>query len=167
MSPLPGRLGMLTAKDVMTGQVIHVRQSDTLAEAAQTFRQHHITGAPVVDDAGNLVGIISVWDLIRTDASESAPRGSIGLPAEGASAWAYFEQAASTASRPGDGTVQDRMTRRVTSVGMDASLIAVARAMCDGHWHRVPVVDDQGKLTGIVSTMDILAAMVNAADEPQ
>jgi CBS-domain-containing membrane protein len=37
--------------------------------------------------------------------------------------------------------------------------------MCDGHWHRVPVVDDAGALCGIISTMDVLAALVNAADE--
>ena len=46
-----------------------------------------------------------------------------------------------------------------------APLVEVARVMCDGHWHRVPVVDDGGALCGIISTMDVLAALVNAADE--
>ena len=38
--------------------------------------------------------------------------------------------------------------------------------MCSGHWHRVSVVDDEGALINIVSTMDVLAALVNVADEP-
>jgi CBS-domain-containing membrane protein len=57
------------------------------------------------------------------------------------------------------------MSRQVRSVPDKAPLVEVARVMCDGHWHRVPVVDDGGALCGIISTMDVLAALVNAADE--
>ena len=57
------------------------------------------------------------------------------------------------------------MSRRLVSVREDTALVDVARIMCDGHWHRVPVVDRQGQLRGIVSTMDVLAAVVHSADE--
>ena len=61
--------------------------------------------------------------------------------------------------------VSARMSNVVTSVTDDAPLVEVARVMCNGHWHRVPVVDAQGSLAGIISTMDVLAALVNTAEE--
>ena len=57
------------------------------------------------------------------------------------------------------------MSRRLISVREDTPLVELARFMCDGHWHRVTVIDSQGRLNGIVSTMDILAALVQTADE--
>jgi CBS-domain-containing membrane protein len=57
------------------------------------------------------------------------------------------------------------MSRRLVSVREQTPLVEVARVLCDGHWHRVTVVDDTGRLKGIVSTMDVLAALVHAVDE--
>lgn len=169
MSHLPGRLGKLTAKHVMTGKIISVCESDTLEQAVRTFRDHHITGAPVIDDAGALTGILSVWDLIRTTQSADAPdTARVPLtPEQGPdpSLWDLVDSSPFE-GRGTDALAKDRMSPHVTSVGLDASLVEVARAMCDGHWHRVPVVDQAGKLAGIVSTMDVLAALVNVADEP-
>ena len=61
--------------------------------------------------------------------------------------------------------VSRHMSRRTVSVSEETSLVEIARLMCDGHWHRVLVVDAQGRLRGLVSTMDVLAALVQAADE--
>ena len=80
--------------------------------------------------------------------------------------WDLFERAGSFVWALTVERVEQRMSRQVTSVAAAAPLIEVARAMCSGHWHRVPVVDDEGALIGIISTMDVLAALVNVADEP-
>ncbi len=79
--------------------------------------------------------------------------------------WDLFDRADALDHSDDEDTVGDRMSKVVTAVTKEASLVEVARAMCDGHWHRVPVVDDEESLEGIISTMDVLAAVVNAADE--
>lgn len=171
MSPLPGRLGELRARDVMTSSVITLRETDTLTEAVRKLKENHITGAPVVNTAGKLVGILSISDLCVSPSStaeskESGDKQRRSLSQEtGSATWALFEQAQPLSQRDFEETVQSRMSSAVASVREDASLVEVARVMCAGHWHRVPVVNQAGALEGIISSMDLLAALVNASDE--
>jgi len=167
MAALPGRLGQLLAGDIMTKSVIVLRVGDSVPAAVEKLKSNHITGAPVVDEQQKLVGILSISDLINPDAE--APHSAAGSEAPAldrdSTTWELFERAGSLAEEHAGQTVADRMSDRVTSVRQSESLVEVARAMCDGHWHRVPVVDASGALKGIISTMDVLAAVVNAADE--
>ncbi|GAB4153067.1 MAG: hypothetical protein Tsb009_29300 [Planctomycetaceae bacterium] len=167
MATLPGRLGSLQAKDIMTPNVTLIRESDSLSNAVQTLRAGHITGAPVVNNSGILVGILSISDLMETgQAADSGKTGPIPLASgNDTTSWQLYEQASGFEQDHGELTVGDRMSRTITSVQEETCLVDVARTMCDGHWHRVPVVDANGSLQGIISTMDILAAVVNAADE--
>ncbi len=88
------------------------------------------------------------------------------IPSKGHQAtWDLFDRANQLDSDLGVERVSQRMSKQVTSVTEQAPIVEVARVMCDGHWHRVPVVDESGKLSGIISTMDVLAALVNVADE--
>lgn len=166
MSNLPGRLGTLRARDVMTPEVIVLNESDRIEDAVRTLRANHITGAPVVGADGRFVGILSITDLV--DAEPSAIEGASSRRdldhAQPNLAWNLFDAGPRDADA-GAERVGDRMTRHVATVGLNASLVEVARIMRDGHWHRVPVVKRAGTLCGIISTMDILAAVVNAADE--
>lgn len=165
MGTLPGRLGELRARDVMTNSLITVRDDDSLVEAVDKLRSSHITGAPVVDAKGTLVGILSLSDLVAAAGStEARPAGRLLAHGEDSTAWDLYDRSP-RGDDPEGQTVADRMSPSVTSVTRDASLVEVARSMCDGHWHRVPVVDNRGALKGIISTMDVLAALVNAADE--
>lgn len=166
MSRLPGRLGTLVARDIMTPQVFVVQEADTVDEALRVLRSHHITGAPVVDERGRFVGILSLSDLLEIPqpSATSPPPSSLAHGSDGA-AWHLFDRAQPLDAQAGSASVSSRMSHRVTSVVEDAPLVEVARAMCDGHWHRVPVVNAVGALCGIISTMDVLAAIVNAADE--
>lgn len=167
MTSLPGRLGTLTANDVMTKSLICVSESDNIDAALATLKSHHITGAPVVDADNKLVGILSLSDLVQTDGSAGDSGVSHTPLAHGnaGATWDLFEIAQPLDEQAGQELVRDRMSSTVTSVTQYAPLVEVARVMCDGHWHRVPVVDAAGKLHGIISTMDVLAAMVHAADE--
>jgi len=61
-------------------------------------------------------------------------------------------------------TVNCYMASAVQSIAADASLLKAGRMMCTAHLHRVPVLDGE-RVVGIVSTMDIVAAMLNAVDE--
>ena len=122
---------------------------------------------PVIDGNGRLVGVLSLRDLMNVARGKQPKRDPIPL-AHGRdhTSWDLFAQATPLDSKLRAQTVSERMSQSVTSVSTDAPLVEVARAMCNGHWHRVPVVDERNTLCGIIATMDILAAIVNVADEP-
>ena len=65
---------MLTARDIMNTNVIKVRENDTLKKLAELFLTHHISGAPVVDENGRLVGVVTESDLIFTTKKIHLPR---------------------------------------------------------------------------------------------
>lgn len=167
MPNLPGRLGELQAGDIMTGSVIVVREADSIHAAIETLKSERITGAPVVDAAGKLVGILSINDLIAPPAAGERLASVPLSHGQDRTSWDLFDRAGSLTGEHADQTVKDRMSTHVASVAAHATLVDVARMMCDGHWHRVPVVDRTGAIKGIISTMDVLAAVVNAADEAE
>jgi predicted transcriptional regulator len=170
MSILPGRLGTLTARDMMTEKLVVLHDSDTIEHAASLFRDLAISGAPVVDSTGVPIGLLSVADIIPAVAARmsTAPKGACpqSREAEWAQICGLLTGHATSAAAGAQERVESWMSRRLVSVGEETPLTDVARIMCDGHWHRVTVVDTQGKLRGIVSTMDVLAALVAVADEP-
>ena len=168
MPQLPGRLGTLKACDVMTKQVILLKETDTIEQAVRQLKEQHITGAPVVDNAGIFVGILSVSDLIGRSKSDSDEPELPPVPLsheDDDTTWDLFEKAYPLNEDVSAEAVGTWMSKRATSVTPTAPLVEVARVMCRGHWHRVPVVDESGSLIGIISTMDILAAIVNTAEE--
>ena len=120
---------------------------------------HDISGAPVVDEAGQLCGIVSVTDIVRQTGS-----GLLDLdPRDGAfyrglvdCALSQEEMQSFHESIDGSVLVSDIMTPVVFDVGTDTPLTEVADAMVKGHIHRV-VVSDGGMLKGIVSALDLLS----------
>lgn len=169
MPPLPGRLGTLTAHDIMTEKLILLRETDTIQHAANLFRDLHISGAPVIDGAGIPVGVLSVSDIVPAVAARLSTAPSTPGPQSREAEWAEACNLLTSGARQREAGAEELvsrwMSRRLVSVRETASLVDVARVMCNGHWHRVTVVDARGKLRGIVSSMDVLAALVTAADE--
>ncbi len=137
------RLLTLKIKDVMTRQVVCVGKDQTLSEAARLFVERRISGAPVVDDEGRCVGVLSATDyvhrerLLREDWSNDA-----------------------NAER-----VHQRMSAGARSVQAEQTLLTAARLMCEAHVHRLPVLDTDGKPVGLITSMDVAAALVNAIEE--
>lgn len=168
MGLLPGRLDSLTARDVMTERLLVLHEHDTVAHAASVFLEQQISGAPVVAAEGRVVGLLSLADIIpvqTTRLREAAERGaSPTLQAE----WEELSRmlGTRTAMSSAEELVSHYMTRELSVVQEETSLLEVARIMCDHHRHRVLVLDDNQRLRGIVSTLDILAALVQVADEP-
>lgn len=160
MPSLVTRLLTLKAIDVMTSKPVTLDATASVASAVATLERHQITGAPVVDEAGRVIGMFSLWDFVhsQTRSGRSANRDpenpQLKSP-EGARPPALAESV----------TVADWMSRTEGSVPRDQLLVEVARTMCIAHWHRVPVVMGDGQLVGIISTMDVLAALVNLFDE--
>lgn len=128
----------LRASDVMIKDVLTVPESTPLKEVAKLFGEKRITGAPVVNAQGELLGVISETDIIRKS-------NSIG-------AWS-------------PSTAGQIMTRPAVTVAPDDPLQKVCELMYERRIHRVVVAEAQ-KICGIISTMDILRAIATKAVTP-
>ena len=121
----------LHAADVMIKDVVTVAETMPLKEITILFKEKRITGAPVVDTNGELVGVISETDIIRKTTS-------IG-------AWS-------------PSTAGQIMTRNAVTVAPDESLQRVCELMFNRRIHRVVVAEGR-QIRGIITTMDILRAI--------
>jgi CBS domain-containing protein len=115
---LTERLATLKARDVMTSQPIVLTAETALSDALATLQRHAITGCPVVDDQGRLVGMLSLWDIARTTGkSQPAAEGKVCLRS-------------SPDLLAAKATVIDRMSPNVGTVAETQPLVEVARLMC-------------------------------------
>lgn len=150
----------MTAADVMVSEVITVRLETTMEEVSELFQIHNINGAPVVDDDGLLVGIVTEDDVVvggmgfsdeeldTLDSDEGEGAGE--APAAGPAA------AETVAGETVDETrrVAEIMTPRPITVEEDTPVEELCRLMWKLKIHRLPIVR-QGRVRGIVSTIDI------------
>ncbi|WP_270933666.1 CBS domain-containing protein [Falsiroseomonas oryzae] len=125
-----------------------------LEAAAHAMAERGVSGAPVVGEDGQLVGIITEGDLIRRLAAPSAPRA-----AWFASLFRAPESEAARFARVHGRTVKDAMTMDVASVNEEATAEQVAHIMETRSVRRVPVLRD-GSLVGLVSRADLLRALI-------
>ncbi|RLC48436.1 MAG: hypothetical protein DRH70_01070 [Candidatus Coatesbacteria bacterium] len=151
----------LTAKDVMTRDVVTVSPSTSLKTLGRILAEHNITGVPVVNDEGKIAGIVSETDLILSQLRMRIGNRDYDDIFDLFSA--STELAAEPQARygPAPRWVEDIMTKRVIVVGEDTAVTDLASLMADKGIHRVPVVRD-GKLVGIVSALDLLKAIADA-----
>jgi CBS domain-containing protein len=159
----------------MTPQVVVLKDKMLLKEAVRLLRQAGHSGGPVVNDEGKLVGTISVRDILGTSKKIEGGKGKsppvdvpISLANElltSSGTWMMWDNKPKDELEDDLELVKTRMRKDVNRVGEHSLLIEAARIMCTFHSHRVPVVDVVERLVGIITPIDILAAMVNAADE--
>lgn len=150
------RFSELCAGDIMHEDLVTVQANDPLDEAERTLVDAQVGGAPVLDHQGNPIGVVSVRDLMRHRTEDAE------LP-EDASSQVFDNYVDETEDvglqRTGSGAcVADVMATALVSVDRATGLVDVAKRMAESKVHRVLVVD-RGKLVGIVSTMDVLAAL--------
>lgn len=139
---------------IMTSPAIVVHPETSIAEAAKTMLDNHISGLPVVDASARLVGIVSEGDFIRRSELNTERKRSWLLElltSPGALAAEYV----STHGR----SVEDVMTSDIVTVAPTARLQEVVELMEKHDVKRLPVVA-QGRLIGIVSRSDLLKALV-------
>jgi CBS domain-containing protein len=130
----------------MTTELMTVGPEAGLKAAARLMIDHGISGLPVVDDDGTLVGIITEADFLIREARRTHRRYRRLLEA------IFGERE----PQPAGDTVGDAMTRHPIVVDPDTRVAEAAREMADRGIKRVPVVDGAGKLVGIVSRADIM-----------
>lgn len=150
----------LRARDVMTTEVVRVPADLTVDELADVFMEHEISGAPVVDEEGRLVGVVSVFDIARQRSGESGVTTDQGNPEFYVRGWEEHytqEEFRKLRVQEGNLTVREAMTPAIFTVGEDDPVADVARTLVDGHIHRVLVVRDS-EVVGIISSLDLLRA---------
>lgn len=125
----------ITAGDLMNPELLTLPDDMTVAEAAGFLLENEISGAPVEDQNGEIVGVVSLVDIV---ASALSPDDEVDLE---------------------DLLVADIMTPEVTAVSEDATVAEVATAMLNGHVHRL-LVTREGSAVGLVSTSDLLGLLV-------
>ena len=140
----------MRVSDVMTVDVVAVAPDTGLKAAARKMVEYGVSGLPVVDDKHKLVGIITEADFVKQEAGRSQFRYRRLLDA------VFGERE----TRPQGDTVADAMTRQPLVIDEGARLAEAAREMSDRGVKRLPVVDANGHLQGIVSRADIVAAYV-------
>ncbi len=151
---------MLTAADVMTTDVVSVDPGTPVRDVAELLCTRRISGVPVIDVDGRVIGIVSEGDLIRhaTIAGERRQSWLQSLFADdGATARDYTKAHGRTA--------RDVMTADVVNVETTATLAEIADMMQRHRIKRVPVLRDGG-LVGIVTRGDLLKGMIAHKAEP-
>ena len=150
----------MNVADVMTQKVISVTPETTIAEAARLLLEHRISGLPVVDSMGAVVGMVSEGDLLRRAETGTERRHSHWLEfliAPGRLAREYADAHARI--------VGEIMTRDVVSVAPLATLPVVVGLMEDHNVKRLPVIE-AGRLVGIVSRANLVRALVQDLATP-
>lgn len=142
---------------VMQSQVVTLSPEMSARDAERILAEHRLTGAPVVDDAQRVLGVVSQSDLVRLDAR----------PPSTATAGAFFSDVAvydDLGTLPADESMvrlDTLMSRNVLTVAPEDPLTKAARLMRQHGVHRLLVVED-GTLRGMLSALDLLIAVEEA-----
>ncbi|MGK4585304.1 CBS domain-containing protein [Kitasatospora sp. HPMI-4] len=128
--------------DVMTHEVIRVAPDTGFRGILALLTEFDITAVPVVDGDDRPIGIVSEADLLRTQAAQDDPASLLAEPAAGDGRQAV--------------TAGELMTSPAISTSPGTSVVSAARLMNRHHVKRLPVVDDDGRLVGMVSRSDLL-----------
>ena len=129
------------AKDIMSRELVTAHETITVEEAIKLLVNNRITGFPVVDQANRLVGVLSELDVIKT-IQENPDAGEIDLK----------------------GPVE--FTRKVRSITEDTTWNDILKTFTEKKVRRLPVIDREGRLTGIISRRDIMKVLFYNSKRP-
>lgn len=148
----------MKVRDVMTSDVVCVAPGTRLKDLARLLLDRRISGAPVVDEAGHLVGVISETDLLAKEVGRPMSRRT---PLD----WIFGERPSSSEQRRHEATtVEQAMTAPAMTVAADSPLREAAAIMVDRSVNRLPVTDD-GRLAGIITRADLVRAYLRRDEE--
>jgi len=150
---------MIKAKDIMTTEIITVRPETEIAQAARLLLEKRINGAPVVNAAGKLVGILCQSDLIAQQ--KSIPIPSLFTLLDGYIPLTSSKRMDKEVAKIAATKVSEAMTPNPVTVDPDTDIEKVAALMVGKNYHTLPVVD-AGKLVGILGKEDVLKTLISS-----
>jgi len=144
----------VTVSDVMTTSVITVRRDTPFKEMAALLASSQVSAFPVIDQAGKVIGVVSETDML---VKEAAQAGHPGL-------FAGLRRSRDPGKAAGV-TAAQLMTSPPVTIGPDEPVQHAAYLMYDRAVSRLPVVDETGRLVGIVSQVDVLSIFSRPDEE--
>ena len=154
---------VVKVKELMTTDVIAFKSRDKVHQVAKTLRTNQISGAPVIDDHKNVIGVISEADIMKLTATVPFPDIDPLNPFPLFSLTSYRKQVEKIPAEIEtlfEGSVKDVMTKDPVTISPDDSISDAARIMHKNDFNRIPVVDDEGKLVGLIARADIIRLFV-------
>lgn len=147
---------MLKVKDIMTKDVVSVTKETTVMELAGIFAQRHISSLPVLDQEGDLIGIVTETDLVEQDKNLHIPTVISIFD------WVIYLESdkkfEKELKKMTGGTVGDIYSSDVVTVPPDASIADVADLLSSRKITALPVVEGK-KVVGIISRIDLIRSM--------
>ncbi|MCL7488811.1 MAG: CBS domain-containing protein [Desulfobulbaceae bacterium] len=149
---------MLTAQDIMTRDVVTVKKDMSVSELARLLSEKKISGVPVVDDQGNLIGIVTENDLVDQ-------KKKVHIPTVMAlfDSFVFLEnpdRLEKDLKKMSAATVGDISTGEVITAGTDTPLDELATIMSEKNVHTLPILDQEGNLAGIIGKTDIIRTIM-------
>lgn len=156
----PPREGMYIVGDFMTRKEdLHVvKPSTTVDEALEMLVEKRITGFPVIDDDWKLVGVVSDYDLLALDSISGSGQHDTNMFPDVDSTWKTFNEIQKLLSKTNGKSVGDLMTPAPLVVHENSNLEDAARLLLKTKYRRLPVVDGDGKLVGIITRGNVVRA---------
>ncbi|GII54232.1 hypothetical protein Pth03_26210 [Planotetraspora thailandica] len=156
----------MKVRDVMTRDVASVNGTTPFRDVAEVLVNHRVSAVPVVDGDGHVIGVVSEADLLRKEESREQYYREAYRPS-------LLLRLRRRVSRPGAGdggkahaeTAAQLMTAPAITVQPHTSVVSAARIMEERGVKRLPVVDDDGRLEGVVSRHDVLKVFVRTDDD--
>lgn len=152
---------MLKAKDIMTSEVITVDENRSVKDLAKILAENKISGVPVVDDQGKIVGIVTESDLI-----DRAKKVHIPTVMRLFDSFVFLEspeRMEKDLKKMAASTVRDICNEKVVSVTPATPLDEVATLMSENKVHTLPVIN-KGKLVGIIGKSDIIRTLAQGSE---
>lgn len=156
----PSSNGVYTVGEFMTRRDdLHVvKPTTTVDEALEMLVENRITGFPVIDDDWKLVGLVSDYDLLALDSISGTGRTDAVMFPEVDSTWKTFNEVQRLLSKTNGKLVGDLMTPAPMVVHESTNLEDAARLLLETKYRRLPVVDNDGKLVGIITRGNVVRA---------
>jgi len=151
---LKSKINIMLVQHIMTNHIVALDYSMPFLDAAKMLIAYHISGAPVVTESGELIGIISEKDLMR------AMYPTYRQVYEHSYLFYYDEELEAAAESAKEKTVAEIMSKRLITTTPDTHVLKVGGLMIATGVHRVPVIDENHRLIGMVSRGDVYRAML-------
>lgn len=148
----------MRVQDVMTQDVRTIAPEASLKDAARQLVEHGISGMPVCDAEGRILGVLSEGDILYKERGRTESRAwPLTRFVDGGSAAAERKTAART--------VGDAMSSPVITITSTSQAAAAARSMVEHGVNRLPVLDWDGRLVGIVTRADLVRAFIRSDEQ--
>ena len=150
---------MLTAQDIMTREVITVKKDMSVQDFARLLAEKKISGAPVVDEQGKLIGIATENDLI-----DQAKKVHIPTVMALFDSFVFLEnpdRLEKDLKKMSAATVGDISTAQVVTAKTDTPLDELATTMSEKNVHTLPVLDQEGNMAGVIGKSDIIRTIAH------